>query len=81
MLYELLWYLDYESRNSLYEIIKRHCKDDDFNVALYVNIMLEILWFDQFDGYFIEKKEFFNEISKRGFKKLIKTKRITNTKF
>ena len=59
----------------LYEIIKRHCKDDDFNVALYANIMLETLWSDQFDGYFIEKKEFFNEISEQGFKKLIKTKR------
>jgi len=43
MLYELLWYLDYGSRNSLYEIIKRHCTDDDFNVALYANIMLETL--------------------------------------
>lgn len=77
MLYELLWYLDYGSRNSLYELIKRHCKDDDFNVALYANIMLETLWPDQFDGYFIEKKDFFNEISVQGFKKLIKTKRNT----
>ena len=77
MLYELLWHLDYGSRNSLYEIIKRHCKDDDFNVALYANIMLETLWSDQFDGYFIEKKDFFNEISVQGFKKLIKTKRNT----
>lgn len=69
--------MDYGSRNSLYEIIKRHRKDDDFNVALYANVMLETLWPDQFDGYFIEKKDFFNEISVQGFKKLIKTKRNT----
>lgn len=78
MLYELLWYLDDGSRSSLYEIVKRHCKDDDFNVALYANIMLETLWPDQFDGYFIENKEFFNEIPEKGFKKLIKTKRNTS---
>ena len=78
MLYELLWHLDYGSRNSLYEIIKRHCKDDDFNVALYANIMLETLWSDRFDRYFIEKKDFFNEISEQGFKKLIKKKRNEN---
>lgn len=39
--------------------------------------MLETLWSEQFEGYFIEKKEFFNDISERGFKKLIKTKRNT----
>lgn len=77
MLYELLWYLDYGSRNLLYEIIKRHCKDDDFNVALYANIMLETLLPNKFNGYFLEDKEFFNEIPERGLKKLIKTKRNT----
>ena len=41
------------------------------------NNILLILWSDQFDGYFIEKKDFFNEISVQGFKKLIKTKRNT----
>ena len=77
MLYELLWYLDVGSRNSLYEIVKGHCIDDDFNVALYANIMLETLWPEQFNGYSATDKGFFKEIPEQGSKKLIKTKRNT----
>src|SRR5699024_2392559 len=55
MLYELLWHFDKNSRSLLYEIIQKHCKDDDFNVALYSNIMLETLWPEQFQGYLMEE--------------------------
>lgn len=77
MLYELLWYFDEESRPLLYEIIQKHCKDDDFNVALYANIMLETLWPDRFQEYFMEDKKFFMEIPEDGIRKLIKTQKDT----
>lgn len=69
MLYELLWHFDKNSRSLLYEIIQKHCKDDDFNVALYSNIMLETLWPEQFQGYLMEEKSFFSEIPIYGIKK------------
>lgn len=75
MLYELLWHFDKNRRSLLYEIIQKHCKDDDFNVALYSNIMLETLWPEQFHGYLIEEKSFFSEIPIYGIKRMIKTKR------
>lgn len=77
MLYELLWYFDEGSRPLLCEIIQKHCKDDDFNVALYSNIMLETLWSNQFQEYLMEYKNFFAAIPAYGIKKLIKTKRDT----
>lgn len=75
MLYELLWYFDKDSRPVLYEIIQKHCKDDDFNVALYSNIILETLWPEQFQKYLMENKSFFSAIPTYGIKKLIKTTR------
>lgn len=77
MVYELLWYFDENSRLLLYEIIQKHCKDDDFNVALYANVMLETLWPDQFKGYLMDNKKFFASIPQYGSKKLIKTTRNT----
>lgn len=78
MLYELLWYFDKDSRDILYEIIQKHCKDDDFNVALYSNIMLETLFPEKFQKYLIEDKGFFSEIPLYGVRKLIKTPRNTS---
>lgn len=75
MLYELLWHFDKDSRPLLYGIIQKHCKDDDFNVALYSNIMLETLWPKQFQRYLMEDKSFFSAIPTFGMKKLIKTTR------
>lgn len=77
MIYELLWYFDENSRPLLYEIVQKHCIDDDFNVALYSNIMLETLWPNQFRKYLREDKKFFAEIPEYGIKKLIRT--IKNT--
>ncbi len=77
MLYELLWHFDEGSRELLWVMIQKHCKDDDFNVALYSNIMLETLWPDQFQKYLMENKNFFREIPEYGMRKLIKTTRDT----
>ena len=76
MIYELLWCFDENSRSVLYEIVQKHCNDDDFNVALYSNIMLETLWPKQFRKYLREDKKFFSIIPECGIKKLIKTKEI-----
>ncbi|MEE0202435.1 MAG: hypothetical protein U0I51_18090 [Muricomes sp.] len=77
MIYELLWCFDENSRSVLYEIVQKHCNDDDFNVALYSNIMLETLWPRQFQKYLREDKKFFSIIPECGIKKLIKTTRDT----
>ena len=73
MIYELLWNFDVNSRSALYGIVQKHCKDDDFNVALYSNILLESLWPDHFKKYLKENKDFFKTIPEYGTKKLIKT--------
>lgn len=77
MIYELLWCFDENSRSVLYEIVQKHCNDDDFNVALYSNIMLETLWPKQFRKYLREDKKFFSIIPEYGIKRLIKTTRDT----
>ena len=41
MTYELLWDLDMEKRPSICRYIEAHCKDEDFNVALYANLLRE----------------------------------------
>ena len=78
MMYELLWYFDKETRSMLYKVVQKHCKDEDFNVALYSNIMLETLFPNHFQKYLMENKSFFSEIPVYGTKRLIKTPRNTS---
>ena len=41
MTYELLWDLDVEKRPSIQHHIEAHCNDEDFNIALYANLLRE----------------------------------------
>ena len=72
MMYELLWYFCPDSRPLLCQCLKCHSGDDDFNVALYSNLLLENFDASGRNGYIIKQKEFFNDIPQIGMKKFIK---------
>ena len=72
MMYELLWHFCANSRSLLCQCLKIHSGDDDFNVALYSNLLLENFDPSGFNGYIIQRKEFFKNIPQIGLKKFIK---------
>ena len=72
MVYELCYALCPEARKELIEIIVHHLHDDDFNVALYANILYEAFSLGKADRSDIIEKEFFKDIPEFGTKRFIK---------
>lgn len=77
MLYELLWHEDVKSKPILQKIIALHRADEDFNVALYANLLFENMCPELFSGYIKKTQQYFGDIPAYGLKRLIKTKRNT----
>ena len=72
MTYELLWDLDVEKRPVIQRHIEAHCNDEDFNVALYANLLRE----NTVDGdfaYIQTVQPYFDSIPSFGSRKLIRT--------
>lgn len=71
MTYELLWNLDVEKRPSIQRHIEAHCNDEDFNVALYANLLRE----NAMNGgcaYIQIVQPYFDSIPSFGARKLIR---------
>lgn len=74
MTYELLWDLDVEKRTSIQGYIEAHCKDEDFNVALYANLLRENIT-NSGCSYIQVGQSYFDSIPSFGARKLIRTPR------
>ncbi len=75
MTYELLWYFDIHSHETLGQILRKHASDKDFNVALYSNLLLETFGIIDQKKYIKKAQDFFSDIPLYSTKKLIKTVR------
>ena len=73
MLYELRLTDDTESKAYLKGKLLCHCKDEEFNVALYANVLVKTFYPDQFNGFIKEKQAYFDRVPDIGFTKMIVT--------
>ena len=71
MTYELLWDLDVEKRPYIQRHIETHCQDEDFNVALYANLLRENTLNGDF-SYIQTVQQYFDSIPSFGARKLIR---------
>ena len=71
MTYELLWDLDVKKRPSIQRHIEAHCNDEDFNVALYANLLRENTMNGE-SPYIQSVQPYFDSIPSFGVRKLIR---------
>ncbi len=73
MTYELLWDLTEEKRSIIHRCIKEHCSDEDYNVALYANLLLENI--NSKESHYVKcAQPYFESIPIFGARKLIRAK-------
>jgi hypothetical protein len=73
MVYEFIYRMCPETRTTIFEYLKVHSKDNDFNVAVYSKILCENIDGSFSELYDVEYKDFFEDIPVLGSKGLIKT--------
>ena len=84
MTYELLWDLKEEKDCLVQNCIEAHCNDEDFNVALYANLLIENIKDSNF-SYVKVAQPYFDSIPSFGARRLISTPRdgpcMTGTRY
>ncbi|BBF42414.1 hypothetical protein lbkm_1096 [Lachnospiraceae bacterium KM106-2] len=74
MIYELLMTDAKDNKEYLCEIIRKHCCDEDFNIALYANILMKKNYPKQFTEYIKTQQDYFYQVPQNGFKNMIQVK-------
>ena len=78
MTYELLWDLEKDKREKIQHCLETHCSDEDFNVALYANLLLENANEGK-NSYKKATQSYFSSIPASGGQRLIRVSRNGQT--
>ena len=72
MVYELLWYVAPESREKVIQYVNAHCADENFNVALYSNILLDNILHDPLYEFQKHRQSYFDSVPVFGNQRFLK---------